>query len=58
MPGVARVFARQTTRLAEIIGLVGYVAGGLPGARLLDRLAVKVSGDTIRRRVIGNRSDS
>lgn len=57
MLGVAQVFARQTTRLAEIIGLVGYVAGGLPGARLLDRLAVKISDDTVRRRVIGNRAE-
>lgn len=58
MHGVARVFARQTTRLAEIIGLVGYIAGGLPGARLLDRLSVKISDDTIRRRLTGNRSES
>jgi transposase len=58
MHGVARVFARQTIRLAEIIGFVGYIAGGLPGARLLDRLSVKVSDDTIRRRLTGNRLES
>jgi transposase len=58
MPGVARVYARQTMRLSEIIGVVGYIAGGLPGARLLDRLAIKTSDDTIRRRVSGNRPES
>ncbi len=39
----------KTSRLPEIIGLVGYIAGGRPGARLLDRLAIKGSDDTIRR---------
>ena len=58
MPGVARVYARQTIRLSEIITVVGYIAGGLPGARLLDRLAIQASDDTIRRRVSGNRPES
>jgi transposase len=58
MPGVARAYARQTIRLSEIIGVVGYIAGGLPGARLLDRLAIKTSDDTIRRRVSWNRPES
>lgn len=53
-PGVARVYARQTDRLAEIVSLVGYIAGGLPGARLLDRLSMKTSDDTVRRRVSRN----
>lgn len=54
MPGVARAYARQTDRLTEIIMVVGYIAGGLPGARLLDRLSVKASDDTVRRRVSRN----
>ena len=33
LPGVARAYGRQTERAAEIIRLVGYVAGGLPGQR-------------------------
>jgi transposase len=33
------------------------VAGGLPGARLLDRLAIKTSDDTVRRRVSENRPE-
>lgn len=49
VPGVARVHGRSTERLEEIIGVVGYVAGGLPGSRLLERLSVRVSDDTVRR---------
>ena len=44
-------YLRQTCRLAEIVRLVGYVAGGLPGARLLARLAIRTSDDTVLRRV-------
>jgi transposase len=33
-------YLRQTHRLAEIVRVVGYAAGGLPGARLLARLAI------------------
>ena len=57
VPCVARLYARETLRLSEIIGAVGYVAGGLPGARLLDRLAIKTSDDTVRRRVSENRPE-
>lgn len=44
-------YLRQTSRLAEIVRVVGYAAGGLPGARLLSRLAIHISDDTILRRV-------
>lgn len=44
-------YLRQTTRLAEIVRVVGYAAGGLPGARLLARLAIRISDDTVLRRV-------
>jgi hypothetical protein len=43
---VARAYGRQTERAAEIIRLVGYVAGGLPGQRLLARLSIATSDDT------------
>ena len=52
IPGVAQVYARRTERLALIISSVGYVAGGLPAARLLDRLAIPVSDDSVRRQVV------
>jgi transposase len=44
-------YLRQTNRLAEIVRVVGYVAGGLPGVRLLARLAIHTSDDTVLRRV-------
>jgi transposase len=40
LPQIARVYGRQTERAAEIVRLIGYVAGGLPGQRLLARLAI------------------
>jgi transposase len=51
LPQIARVYGRQTERAAEIIRLIGYVAGGLPGQRLLARLAIAASDDTVLRRV-------
>ena len=48
---VARSYARQTERASEIVRLIGYVAGGRPGQRLLIRLAVETSDDTVLRRV-------
>jgi transposase len=51
LPQIARVYGRQTERAAEIVRLIGYVAGGLPGQRLLARLAIATSDDTVLRRV-------
>ncbi len=49
LPEVARSHARWTTRVSEIIRLIGYTAGGLPGSRILDRLAIPISDDTVIR---------
>src|SRR5262252_4745884 len=51
LPAVARAYARQTDRTSEIVRLIGYVAGGLPGQRLLARLSITTSDDTVLRRV-------
>jgi transposase len=51
MPGVAGPYARRTDRLGTIVGLIGHSLGGLPASRVLNRLAVDVSGDTILRSV-------
>jgi transposase len=51
LPGVAGVYGRQTERTSEIVRLIGYVAGGLPGQRLLARLSIATSDDTVLRRV-------
>ena len=51
LPGVATPHARETTQLCEIVGIVGYAVGGLPGERLLARLGIKSSDDTVLRRI-------
>lgn len=51
LQNVAVAYARQTDRLKEIIRCVGFVTGGLPGSRLLARLAIVVSDDTVLRLV-------
>ena len=35
--------------MLEIISLIGYTAGGRPGSRVLERLAIPVSDDTVLR---------
>jgi transposase len=51
LPQVVRVYGRQTDRTSEIVRLVGYVAGGRSGQRLLARLSIATSDDTVLRRV-------
>jgi len=51
LPKIARPHGRQTDRTAEIVRLIGYVAGGRPGQRLLARLSIATSEDTVMRRV-------
>ena len=55
LPAVAARKARETVRLCETVGLVGYALGGLPGERLLNRLGITSSDDTVLRRVKGRR---
>ena len=47
--GVVSCYRRRTQCLVNVIRLVGYTIGGLPGSRLLDRLAIHVSDDTVLR---------
>ena len=51
LPRIARAYSRQTDRASEIVRLIGYVAGGRPGQRLLARLSIATSDDTVLRRV-------
>jgi transposase len=51
LPEVAAPRARETDRLHALIVQVGYALGGLPGSRLLDRLGIPSSDDTVLRRV-------
>jgi hypothetical protein len=49
LPGVCVPHARHTQRFADIIYLVGYALGGRGGERLLERLGMAVSDDTLLR---------
>jgi transposase len=51
LPGVVAPRARETDRRHEVVRRVGYALGGLPGARLLSRLSMVSSDDTVLRRV-------
>jgi zinc-finger of transposase IS204/IS1001/IS1096/IS1165 len=57
IPDIGRQHARRTARLLEVVRLVGYAAGGLPGSRLLNRLAIPISDDSVLR-AVANFSDS
>jgi hypothetical protein len=47
LPHTARLCARQTERADEIVRLIGYVVGGRPGQRILERLSMSTSDDTV-----------
>ena len=51
VPTVADPYARRTRRVGEIVGLLGHSAGGRPGERLMQRLGMPVSDDTILRQL-------
>jgi transposase len=47
LPGLAAPLSRQTSRLAEIVRLLGHSAGGRPSERLMRRLGMPISDTTI-----------
>jgi len=51
IPELAVPWARRTERLRDVVRLIGHGMGGRPGERLLSRLAMPVSDDTILRAV-------
>lgn len=51
IPSVAASYSRHTTRLNRLLELIGFVIGGQPGARYAKKMALKVSPDTLLRRV-------
>ncbi len=48
---IARPFARRTSRVGEIVSHLGHAAGGRPAERLLHRLGLGVSDDTVLRQL-------
>ncbi len=51
LPKLVDAYARSTMRLKSLHRAIGTTAGGEPGSRLAEELAIPVSGDTIIRRV-------
>jgi transposase len=51
LPRIARPFARRTRRVSELAHLVGHAAGGRPAERLMARLGLPQSDDTILRQL-------
>jgi hypothetical protein len=51
IPRIARPFARRTRRVSELVHLVGHAAGGRPPERLMKRLGLPQSDDTILRQL-------
>jgi transposase len=51
VPELAVPWARRTNRLREVVRLIGRGMGGRPGERLLSRLGMPVSDDTILRAI-------
>jgi transposase len=48
---VCASYAQQTKRTGEIIAAVGHALGGRPGQRLMSRLGMQVSADTLIRQL-------
>ncbi|MFN4130006.1 MAG: transposase family protein [Paracoccaceae bacterium] len=49
---VATLYARRTSRQAQLLGHMAHAAGGTPAERLLRRLGIRVSDDTILRQLL------
>ena len=49
LSGVAARYARRTLRIGQLVQLFGHVVGGRPGERLMKRLGMPTSDDTILR---------
>jgi transposase len=47
LPSLVEPYARKTTRLYEILRLVGFALGGEAGARLVNRLGMSASPSTL-----------
>jgi hypothetical protein len=48
---IASPYARRTSRVTEIVGVIDHSTGGRPGERLMGRLGMPVSDDTILRQL-------
>ena len=53
LPDLVAPYARKTTRLHEVLELVGFALGGKAGARLIGRLGMEASPTTLLRYIRG-----
>jgi len=53
LPDLVKPYARKTTRLHEVLELVGFALGGKAGARLIQRLGMTASPTTLLRYIRG-----
>jgi hypothetical protein len=51
LPAIASPYVRRTTRVVEIVCLLGHNAGGRPGEHCMQRLRMPVGDDTILRQL-------
>ena len=49
LPEIATPLARRTRRAAELLHLFGHSVGGRPGERMMERIGMPTSDDTILR---------
>ena len=47
LPDIAAPLARRTCRVIGLMRMIGYSTGGRPGERLMERLGLPTSDDTI-----------
>ena len=51
LPKVVESYGRKTIRLQELFGVLAFALGGEAGAKTARRIGLKVSGDTLLRRI-------
>lgn len=51
LPKVVESYGRKTVRLQELFGVLAFVLGGQAGAKTASRIGLKISGDTLLRRI-------
>lgn len=53
LPKVVESYGRKTVRLQELFGVLAFVLGGQAGAKTASRMGLKISGETLLRRIRG-----
>jgi len=51
LPKVVESYGRKTVRLQELFGVLAFVSGGEAGSETANQLGLKISGDTLLRRI-------